>query len=236
VLIDAGVGETSHLDAIAAVCPGGPEHVIVTHGHSDHVLGVTAIAARWPQTTFSKFPWTAERDERHGVPFASLTDGQSVPAGDRVLEVVHTPGHAPDHVALWDAEAGVLFTGDLVVHGSTVVILASSGGSVAAYLHSLHRVLQLGPTRLWPAHGPAIDQPAAVLRKYIAHRRQREVQVLRALEHGCRTVDAIVSKVYTGLADPLIPMARESVLAHLIKLQDDGLARRRDDDNWMAGD
>jgi hydroxyacylglutathione hydrolase len=113
------------------------------------------------------------------------------------------------------------------------VILASSGGSLSQYLHSLKRVLALEPARLLPAHGDPIDEPAPLIRRYIEHRRLRERQVLSALEAGIRTVDAIVERIYVGLAPPLIPMAHESVLAHLIKLQDDGLARR-DGERWST--
>jgi glyoxylase-like metal-dependent hydrolase (beta-lactamase superfamily II) len=86
--------------------------------------------------------------------------------------------------------------------------------------------LDLSPTRLLPAHGDPIDDPAALIRRYLEHRRMRERQVLDALEAGVASVDGIVERIYVGLSDPLVRMARESVLAHLVKLQDEGLARR----------
>jgi glyoxylase-like metal-dependent hydrolase (beta-lactamase superfamily II) len=233
ILIDAGIGAPAHLDAIARQRSEGPGHVVITHGHSDHVAGVDAIAARWPSTTFSKYPW-AERDRRQAVTFTALHDGEEIAAGCEAVQVVHTPGHAPDHVAFWHPASRTLFSGDLVVTGTTVVIPASSGGSLADYLHSLKRVLALAPAKLLPAHGPAIDDPETILRRYIEHRRQREAQVLDALERGLATVEAIVDRIYTGLTAPLVLMARESVLAHLIKLEQDGLARRSGEE-WRAG-
>lgn len=230
VLIDAGVGEASHLAAIEEVHPEGPGHVLVSHAHGDHINGSTALAARWPDTVFSKCPWP-ERDHKHAICWNTLRDGDVVAAGDGELQVVHTPGHAPDHLAFWQPVTRTLFSGDLVVHGSTVVIPASSGGSLAQYLRSLERLLALRPVRLLPAHGPAIDDPDTLVHQYIAHRRQREEQVRDALKSGLRTVDALVERIYTGLAAPLVPMARESVLAHLLKLQDERVARR-DGEQW----
>ena len=232
LLVDAGTGQPAHLDAIAAARGYGPAHVVVSHAHSDHISGVSALATRWPDTRFSKYPWP-ERDRTYPVEWQPLADGAIIPAGDSELEVVHTPGHAPDHLAFWHEPSKTLLSADLVAPGTTVVILASSGGSLSQYLHSLKRVLALAPARLLPAHGAAIEDPAAIIRRYIEHRRQRELQVLSALEAGVRTVDGIVERIYVGLSDTLVPMARESVLAHLIKLENEGLATR-DGPEWTA--
>jgi len=225
VLIDAGTGLQPHLDAIAEARPEGPGHVVVTHAHGDHASGVTALRQHWPATTFAKLPWPG-RDDRYPAEWAALRDGDVIPAGDGSLEVVHTPGHAPDHIALWDAESRTVFSGDLVTLGTTVVILVSAGGSLVQYLDSLRRVMALNPRRLLPAHGNVIDEPAAVIQKYLDHRAEREAQVLGAVRSGLATVDALVTGIYRGLAPALVPMARESVLAHLIKLEDEGRVRR----------
>lgn len=225
VLIDAGVGVESHLAAIAEATAAGPRHVLVTHAHGDHIGGVAAIRSRWPETTFSKMPWP-ERDVKYPAPWQPLRDGDVVTAGDGELEVVHTPGHAPDHVAFWEASTRTLFSGDLVTLGTTVVIPASMEGSLSAYLRSLERVLALQPRRLLPAHGAPIDDPAAVLRQYLDHRHKRERQVIAGLRAGDRTIDELVARIYVGLKPALVPMARESVLAHLRKLQDDAVVRQ----------
>ena len=226
VLIDAGIGNVAHLDAIAAQVPAGPAHVIVTHAHDDHAGGAVAIAARWPQARFWKMPWP-ERDAKYAVPWNYVADGHMIPAGDDALEIVHTPGHAPDHACLWHVPTRTLFSGDLMVLGTTVVIPASAGGNLADYLASLNRVDVLQPSRLLPAHGQPIDDPQALIRAYIDHRRERERQVLSALAEGLTTVDAIADRIYVGLAPALHAMARESVLAHLLKLADDAVIERR---------
>jgi glyoxylase-like metal-dependent hydrolase (beta-lactamase superfamily II) len=227
LLIDAGTGLPEHLDAIARARSDGPGHVVVTHAHGDHASGAGTIAGRWPDAGFSKYPW-AGRDDRYQVPWRPLNDGDTISAGDGELRVVHTPGHAPDHIALWHAGSKTLFSGDLVSTETTVVILASHGGSLSQYLSSLNRVRELAPARLLPAHGPAIDDPAGIIDRYLAHRAMREEQVIAALSEGLNTVAAIVARIYVGLSDALVPMARESVLAHLQKLGDEGRAAQHD--------
>lgn len=223
LLIDAGVGEPEHLDAIAVAAADGPADVVVTHGHSDHASGAPMIRLRWPAARFFKHPWP-ERDT--SVPWLTIADGETVITGAGPLEVLHTPGHSPDHVALWHADSRTLFVGDLLQLGTTVFIPASSGGSLADYLASLERLRQLSPARAWPAHGPVIEDPLALIQYYLDHRRQREEQVLAALEEGLATVEAITGRIYVNLAPALTPMARESVLAHLVKLAREGRALR----------
>lgn len=109
--------------------------------------------------------------------------------------------------------------------GSSVFIPASKGGNLSHYLHSLRRILALKPARALPSHGPAIDDPEALIKRYLDHRHQREVHVLNALEGGLTSVDAITARIYSGLTAGMLPLARESVLAHLQKLAHDGLAR-----------
>ena len=239
VLIDAGVGNASHLDAISDAAPRGPSTVLVTHGHSDHITGAPAIKQRWPDARLMKFPWpvrpsagTVERRDPD-LGWTWLKDGSIVDTDDGPLTVLHTPGHSPDHLTLWHADSRTMFVGDMLVQGSTVVIPASHGGSLAEYLRSLDRMLRLNAARALPAHGPVIEDPAALIHKYIEHRAQREEQVFAAVGSGGSTVDDITAKIYPSLAEALVPMAKESVLAHLQKLESDGRARR-DADRWVA--
>ena len=205
VLIDAGVGNGAHLDAIAAATPSGPADVVVTHAHDDHAAGAPAIRARWPLAVFSKFPWP-ERDR--DVPWQPLADGAIVTTGAGSLEVLHTPGHSPDHIALWHADSRTLFVGDLLVLGTTVFIPASGGGNLADYLRSLERLKALVPEKAWPAHGSVIEDPVALIDRYLEHRRKREDQVMAALADGLSTVEAITDRIYVNLAPALTPMAR----------------------------
>lgn len=226
VLIDAGVGNPAHLDAIDAAVGDRALHLVVTHAHSDHISGAPAIVERHPSTRLSKMPW-AERDR--GLRWEPLRGGDAIATGQGELEVVHTPGHAPDHLCLWHAPSRTIFVGDMLVQGTTVMIPASHRGSLAEYLQSLDRLLKLDAVRAFPAHGPVIDDPSALIHHYIEHRAQREEQVRAGLQSGATTIDALLSRIYPGLNPALEPMARESLLAHLVKLESEGRVARRDD-------
>ncbi|HEX6211812.1 MAG TPA: MBL fold metallo-hydrolase [Methylomirabilota bacterium] len=223
-LIDAGVGAPAHLAAVAAALEAGGwelSQVIVTHAHTDHASGAAALAERWPRAVFRKVPWPVA-DVRFRVGWAPVRDGDEIEAGDTTLIAVHTPGHAPDHLCLWHPATRTLLGGDLLVEGETVVIPGTRGGDLAAYLRSLEAVAALAPRRVLPAHGPPIDDPVALIRRYSAHRAARERSVLRAVRDGRDTVGAIADQVYAGLAGHLRPAAEETVQAHLNKLVAEG--------------
>jgi glyoxylase-like metal-dependent hydrolase (beta-lactamase superfamily II) len=221
-LIDAGTGDARHLDAVAAALGGSRlAQVLVTHGHVDHASGASAIAGRFDQPAFLKHPWPG-RDAKWPVAWLPIRDGQTIDAGDTSLVAVHTPGHAPDHLCFWHEETRTLFCGDLAIRGTTVWIPPRLEGDMTAYLASLHRVIALNPARMLPAHGPVIDDPSRLLRYYLDHRRQREEQVLDALRRGHATPEAIATALYAGLSDAAVAMGRESVTAHLIKLEREG--------------
>ncbi len=216
-LIDAGVGLPAHVDAIARHLDGRAlARVLVTHGHPDHASGLPALRARWPQLDARKFPHTGETG------WTDLTNGERVPLGDRDVVVIHTPGHAPDHVCFWDATTRALYAGDMLARGTTVMIPAGRGGNLRQYLASLDELASLDPVVVYPGHGPVIERPVELIREYIAHRAMRDQQILGCVRDGVEDVDAIVAKIYGELGDPVRRAARETVEAHLEKLREDG--------------
>ena len=228
-LIDAPEASGAFVDRVAEALeteqPGAAlAQVLVTHFHHDHVDGVGALATRWPEASIAKFPFP-EQDATHHVRWTPLKDGQLVAAGDGTLWTLHTPGHAPDHVAFLEMRSSILFCGDLLVNGGTVAVNPSAGGDLALYLKSLRRLLEDQPRRIYPGHGPPVDNPGALIRAYITHRLGRETQILDELARAGGTLDELTARVYPEVGPELRETARENLRAHLLKLQAEGRAR-----------
>lgn len=220
-LIDAGVGNAAHLDALAGALDGVPlALVLITHGHVDHASGAGAIRNRWPSAHVRRF----------GEASDGLAPEERIETGKGTLRVLHTPGHSPDHCCFLLEETSEIFCGDLARLGGTVVIPATKGGDLSRYLESLRRIRDLKPVRLFPGHGPIIADPDRVIENYIRHRRDRDAQILDALAAGCRTPAEIAARVYRGLPASLQGAAEDTVLAHLIKLRDEHRAAEADGD------
>jgi glyoxylase-like metal-dependent hydrolase (beta-lactamase superfamily II) len=216
-LIDAGVGQPAHIDAVGNALGGSAlAQILITHSHPDHARGVPALISRWPGALV-----------RNLAP-DTCVDHELIPAGDTTLRAIQTPGHAPDHFCFLDEATRDVYCGDLARLGGTIVVPASAGGSLVQYLDSLRRIRALSPGRLLPGHGPVIDDPVILIDKYLEHRAEREAQVLDALRSGASSVDALVQRIYTNLHPTVVRAAADSMLAHLIKLRDEGRVTERD--------
>jgi len=228
VVIDPGPDDDGHLQAILGCGGDRIRWVVCTHTHPDH----HPLAARLADATGAEVLAYAGRD---GLEVdATLGDGDVIEATEFRLRALHTPGHASNHLCFLLEEERLLFTGDHVMEGSTVVI-APPDGDMAAYLDSLERLRSLRPPlrAIAPGHGHLIEDPKAKLTEYVEHRLDRERQVVATLRElgGEATPADLVERIYEGLADELVPRARQSVHAHLRKLADDGAVRSADVDD-----
>ncbi|HXX91372.1 MAG TPA: MBL fold metallo-hydrolase [Acidimicrobiales bacterium] len=230
VALDPGPDDEGHLDLVAQVGAGRIRHIVVTHTHPDHAPGASGLAARTGAEVVGF-------DARDGfTPDRRATDGFTLAVDGRRLQALHTPGHASNHLCWLLVEEGIVFSGDHVMQGSTVVI-APPDGDMATYLASLRRLRELEPPAraIAPGHGSLLDDPASVVDGIIAHRLEREAKVADALgAAGRASVDDLLPRVYADVDEALYPVARCSLWAHLRKLGDEGRAFPDDRDDIAA--
>jgi ribonuclease/clavin/mitogillin len=228
ILLDPGQGIDLYLPILEAALEraGGVsiQEIVLTHGHPDHIGGCEQVMERYGELQVSKFPWAAV-DASYDFPIRTLEDGSCVETEGATLRGVHTPGHAPDHLCFVLEEERAIFSGDNVLGVGTTVI-PSESGDLAQYMTSLRRLLDEDPRRIYPAHGPCIEDGSAKIREYIAHREARDTQILAAMDQGAQTVGEIVKIVYAAYPEALHAAAGQSVTSHLRKLEHEGLASR----------
>jgi glyoxylase-like metal-dependent hydrolase (beta-lactamase superfamily II) len=212
VVIDPGPADDGHQRRVLGACAGRRvDLVLLTHAHHDHAAGAPDLARRAGAPLVALHPaW-----QGRGAP--PLLPGRRLLAGGLALLPVPTPGHAADHCCFLLAAERAMFTGDHVLGRGTTVV-EWPGGDMGDYLRSLSVLLDYDLERLYPGHGPAVDDAAAKVDEYIDHRHQRERQVLGALAAGDRTPAAVVARLYADVDAVLHPAAELSVRAHLAKL------------------
>lgn len=235
LILDTGAGVPVYIDllerGLSELCDsGGPERIVLTHAHVDHIGGVKQIRARFGDLEVVKMPWVGH-DTIPGRPIVPLRDGDRVSAEGATLRAVFTPGHAPDHLCYFLEEERAIFTGDLVLGAGTTVI-PDDTGDLGHYMDSLRRLLELEPALIYPAHGPVIHDARGKIREYIAHRELREQQVLEALKDGPLEAMPIVKKIYIDVPEFLHPAAASSVRSHLRKLHKEGAVVVEEDKYW----
>jgi glyoxylase-like metal-dependent hydrolase (beta-lactamase superfamily II) len=231
-VIDPGPDIAEHVEALLAGLSGERvTHILITHTHRDHSPAAAALKAATGAATWGYGPHAGGKRGEPGVeeggdwdfvPDVTVRDGDSVAGGGWRFEAVHTPGHTSNHVCFALPDRGILFSGDHVMGWSTSVI-SPPDGDMSAYMASLDKLLGRPDAVYWPTHGPAITEPQAHVRAFIAHRRERETGILEYLAAGVGHIDAIVERLYVGLQPGLRRAAGRSVQAHLIDLVGRGI-------------
>jgi glyoxylase-like metal-dependent hydrolase (beta-lactamase superfamily II) len=233
-IVDPGPADERHLAAVLAAAPGAIRHILVTHTHADHSPGAATLQAATGALLLGRTTPHRHWQDPTFAPDRELRHGERLPlAPGATLRVVHTPGHASNHLCYLLEEERILFTGDHIIQGSTVVI-DPPDGDMAAYLGSLESLLQEPLEYLAPGHGTLIREPHAAIRALIQHRLGREAKVLGALPRNePADLAALVRRVYDEVPRELHALAERSLLAHLLKLEAEGRAMRVAD-GWMA--
>ena len=219
-VIDPGPDDAGHIDAIiGASMKERVRWVLLTHFHPDHIPGTMRLVR---ETGAEVLASTKKVPKDSDVVINRVIgEGDTIEGTEFGLDVLATPGHAPEHLCFLLEEERVLFTGDVVLDGMYSVINPTRGGDMSAYVETLERLERLRTSRICPAHGDVIDDSKARIRDYIDHRKARETQILGLVKQQPAKVSALVAQIYGDhdLPPELVDAAGWQVLAHLQKLK-----------------
>jgi glyoxylase-like metal-dependent hydrolase (beta-lactamase superfamily II) len=242
-VIDPGPADERHLKAIAAAIKGERlAYILITHSHRDHCSGARALQTLAGGVVAAFGPTGTERGapglnydfvDQAFTPDRTLADGDTVRGRGFALDVLHMPGHSPDHLCFALVGKRTVFTGDHVMGWNTTVI-APPEGNMAKFLASLERMMQRHDKMFLPAHGGRIQTPQRVVKAYIMHRKWREQTILACLDEGVRTIPSIVERLYGTLDAELKQAAALSVLAHLEHLINRDLVAAEAPADWSS--
>ena len=225
VVIDPGPAANAHIEAILD-CVGDRLRVIAcTHTHPDHSPGAAVLA----KATGAALVGRVSEDDRHQdltfQPDVPIEDDEQVAGEGWTLRAIRTPGHVDNHVCYLLEEEGMVFAGDHIMNGSTVVIVPP-GGNMSHYIASLKRLLDYDVRYVAPGHGDLISDCRGEVEKLIRHRLMREAKVVAALTDSPISMDDLVVRVYDDVDPIMHEWAKLSLLAHLIKLEEEGRVLR----------
>ena len=235
-VIDPGPAIVSHIDEILEVCDGKLQWVLATHTHPDHSPAAKLLADK----TGARLMGCVLSDDGHqDTSFQieqNIQHGELLTTEEFSLEAIHTPGHVANHFCYLLKEEGLLFSGDHIMNGSSVVIIPPAG-DMAHYLHSTQMLANYPIQAIAPGHGELMDKPETVLKNIARHRIIREKKVIKALTQlGESSLDALLPVVYDDVDPVLHKMAKLSLWAHLLKLEHEGRAIKHIAEHWAFGE
>ena len=224
-LVDSGYYESALIDMVLqylkGLAPLTVTRILVTHSHPDHVGGCQRFKEATGASIVLHSAGIARADRYHVTGDILVDDGDVLEVGGLAVEVIHTPGHTPDSVCFYIRGSETLFTGDHILGFGTPVM--GTDGNIAQYIESLEKLLSYRIRLICPGHGPVVRQPERKIRELIAHRHEREEQIIEWLGRGKRTVRELISQIYPELDPRLDELAKTQVLAHLSKLTREGV-------------
>ena len=221
-VIDPGPAMEQHIEVILRASKN-IKQILVTHTHPDHSPGVRLLKRELDIPAYGMITSSSKNQDKTFHPERILLDGELLREDEYSLEVIHTPGHASNHLCFFLEEEKFLFTGDHIMSGSTVVI-GPPDGNMKQYIESLEKLKNYDAEKLAPGHGDVMEGLNQIADWIIDHRLKREKKVFDALKVVSRgTPDSLVEKVYDDVDSSLFPIAKASLLAHLIKLEEDKL-------------
>tara|TARA_X000000368_G_scaffold14592_1_gene11650 strand:- start:457 stop:1257 length:801 start_codon:yes stop_codon:yes gene_type:complete len=221
-LVDPGPNIKEHIQAILKKGAGKIKRILVTHTHTDHSPAALPISKELDIPMFGRLvDRESEWEDETFIPDTVLSHGDVIATKEYSLETIHTPGHASNHLCFYLEKHKCLLTGDHIMDGSTVVI-APPDGDMTEYIESLRLLEDYDINYFAPGHGNYMEDPYKTIQSIIRHRLSRESKVLRCVDKNKNSnLDELLPLVYDDVPEILHPIAKMSLMAHLIKLQDD---------------
>jgi len=234
-VIDPGPALHEHIEAIIQAS-ANIKQILLTHTHPDHSPGTRLLQDNIGVPVFALITESSKDQDITFTPERILIDGEIIANEYYSIEVIHTPGHASNHLCYLLKDEKLLFTGDHIMDGSTVVI-ASPDGSMQDYIDSLAKLKEYDLNKIAPGHGELIEEPYAVVDWIIKHRFERESKVIDVLkQYHSGDLNTLVKDIYSDVDAMLHPVAKWSLESHLIKLIDEGVVTRKNDKFFYIGD
>ena len=234
-VIDPGPALHEHIEAIIEAS-ANIKQILLSHTHPDHSPGTRLLQDNIGVPVFALITESSKDQDITFTPERILNDGEIITNEYYSIEVIHTPGHASNHLCYLLKDEKLLFTGDHIMDGSTVVI-ASPDGSMQDYIDSLAKLKEYDLNKIAPGHGELIDEPYAVVDWIIKHRFERESKVIDVLkQHNSGDLNTLVKDIYSDVDSMLHPVAKWSLESHLVKLMDEGVVTRKNDKFFYIGD
>lgn len=233
-LIDPGPIDEQHIEALLDVCGDRLRWILTTHTHRDHSPAAARISAVTGAEMLGNLIVDDGKQDTTFIPARAFQHDEILATDEFRLRAILTPGHVANHVCFFLEDEGLLFTGDHIMEGTTVVVIPPSG-DMSEYIASLRLLANYPIEAIAPAHGHLIFQPQRELERLIRHRLFREAKVVSAMQRMRRgSLDDITPPVYDDVKPQLHPIARYSLWAHLIKLQRDGRVAESDGEwRWL---